>query len=260
MDPASPDTLALVALLGLLAGAADYGLGVGFGVVATPFLVAVLGFDPREAAAAVCAAQLLSTPAAMAFHGKRGNLPRDRGVYVTALTVSLVAGGTAAVAALLMSRVPSPTAYKVYGAGLVLLAILFVLGSKSEENPSRPGGAKSLVAPGAAGALAGAGKAVVGAGFSPMIVLAQSLSGVDIKSAVAAMPLAKLAPLAVILAIYGATGFGSVGAALSLAVGALASTPLASRILRRVPGPHLRIVIAAALAFAALKVLIISGG
>ena len=260
MDPASPDALALVALLGILAGAADYGLGIGFGVVATPFLVAVLGFDPREATAAVCAAQLISTPAAMASHGKRGNLPRDRGVYVTALTVSLVAGGTAATAALLMSRASSPTAYKVYGAGLVLLAILFVLGSRSRGGSSRPGSVRSLAAPGVAGALAGAGKAVVGAGFSPMIVLAQSFSGVDIKSAVAAMPLAKLAPLAVILAVYGVTGFSSVEAMLSLSIGALISTPLASRILRRAPSPYLRVVIAAALAFAALKVLIAAGG
>ena len=47
-------------IVGVLAGLADYWLGIGFGLIASPVLVVLLGYDPRSVAGSVAIAQVVA--------------------------------------------------------------------------------------------------------------------------------------------------------------------------------------------------------
>ncbi|OWJ54841.1 TSUP family transporter [Pyrodictium delaneyi] len=238
-------------LAGLLAGLADYGLGLGFGLAASLVLVVLLGQDPRAVAAAAAAAQLLTTLPAIAAHRRAGNIAPealdDAKKVVTVLSASSTL--TALTAATLAARLTSSQAHLAYALALAtLIPPLYILAHHNNRDNTKPPPPRKTTATAAAlGALAGLDKAVLGGGYSILIVTAQLAAGIDLRSAIALTPAAKLLPFIAIAASYTHTGYMNPTNTLALAAGALASLPTAAKLLHRAQPEKLAPLLAATL-------------
>lgn len=232
----SPALLWLVA--GVAAAVADYGLGVGFGLVASLLLAGLGGLDPRRVASAAAAAQLATLLPAVYSHGRGGVITRDDVRVNAGVIAALSASSTAAaVAAAWLAAGLSPWGARLaYAAAMAVLAVVAAwLATRGWEAGGAGGGRGSSAVRAAIvfGAAAGAEKALTGGGYSLFMVAAQVAAGVDLRKAVALTPLAKLLPYSVVVAVYAATGHLEPRAALLLTAGGLAGLPLATRLLRR---------------------------
>jgi len=233
---------------GTIAGVADYGLGLGFGLAASILLVTLLGADPRSVAGAAALAQVATAIPATLAHRRRGNIGRSRGHARIALVVAASATLSAALSAALLSRVQGRAATLLYAAALAALTPAALYGGFRRSRVRRP-----LAVAAVAGAAAGFEKAMTGGGFSVLIAAAQAAAGVDVKAAIAMTPVVKMPPFILIAAIYGVHGFFSLMHAAALAAGALLSLPVASRLLERAKAERIAVLHAAVLAAAALQ-------
>jgi len=111
---------------------------------------------------------------------------------------------------------------------LALAAILYRNTHGYEEDP--PATSTSWLAA-LHGALAGAYKALIGGGYSTVVVLAQKRLGLDLRSAIAITPLVKLPAFILVALVYALSGHLDPLAALVLATGALVATPIAAHLL-----------------------------
>ncbi len=217
---------ALVAGLvaGLLGGLADYWLGVGFGLAVAPLLLA-LGLDPRSAAGSIAVAQVVSSIPAFLAHRAKGNI---RGAYMAPVAVLAASSTLAALAAtLLLSRAGSVEARLV---GVSMLVALLLATYKPLPATSRAYGLAAL------GAAAGAVKAVLGAGYTALLVAAKTGAGLDARTAIAATPLSKLPAFTVTAIGYAAAGLVDPALSLAMAIGALVSAPISAHVLRATGG------------------------
>jgi len=224
---------------GMAAAVADYGLGVGFGLVASLVLAGLAGFDPRRVASAAAAAQLATLLPAVYSHGRGGVITRDD-IRVNAGVIaglSLSSTAAAMAAAWLAAGLTPWGARLAYAAAMaVLAAVAAWLAARGWGDGRGSGGVNGSSATRAAlifGAAAGAEKALTGGGYSLFMVAEQVAAGVDLRKAVAMTPLAKLLPYAVVVAVYAVTGHLDPWAALLLTAGGLAGVPLATKLLRR---------------------------
>jgi len=239
-------------LAGLLAGLADYGLGIGFGLAASLILVVLNGEDPRTVAAAAAAAQLLAALPALAAHRRAGNIARkaldDAKKVIMMLSVSSTTAALAA--ATLAAQLTSGQAHLAYALALAtLIPPLYILARHSSgDSTSPPPPRKATATAAALGALAGFDKAVLGGGYSILMVTAQLAAGTDLRSAIALAPAVKLLPFTVIAASYALAGYMEPASVLALALGALASLPAAARLLHRARPEKLAPLLAATLA------------
>ncbi len=223
-------------LAGAAASIADYGLGMGFGLAASLFLAALLGYDPRSVAAAAAAAQTLTIAPALASHRRAGIITagdvRDAARLIA--VIAAVSTVSAAATAALASRLTSRETKTLYLAGLLLLAVATLLQLYAPRRRVR----RPLLAAAAFAAAAGAEKAVTGGGYTALLAAAATLAGVEPKKALAMAPAAKLPPYLAVLAFYTAAGYLNPVHAAALTAGALAATPLASTLLARIPERH----------------------
>jgi len=226
------ETMAWI-VAGTLAAVADYGLGVGFGLAASLILAGILGYDPRLVASSAALAQMASSLPAVAGNSRAGTL--DRSIIAENLEAIAILGlaatiGGALGAAGLASAEPR-TARIVYTIGMagLLAATGVVLLDPGPQAPARrePG----TLAAAALGFAAGVEKSIVGGGFTLVLVAGQRLLGFEAKKALALAPLVKMAPFIAVSLAYSVAGVLELQPAAALALGAVAATPLASRVL-----------------------------
>ena len=239
---------------GLAAGVLDYAFAAGFGLVASLVLSAGLNVDPRAVAGAAAFAQLTTAPLALAAHRRAGNLShvdsrQARGLVVVSLS--------AAVGALAASLIASHLAAHVVG-GLVYPVMLIALGLTTLHLLAVDHKSASSLAGYLLGFTAGVFKAIVGGGYSLLLVAAMNNLGLELRNSIALTPLTKLPAFTIVAVAYMAAGHTNPLEALALTSGALASAPLAAHLLRRLGGRGVRLALSLTVAAAGVLRLLAS--
>ncbi len=212
---------ALVWLLtGFVAGLLDYSLAAGFGLAASVVLVAMLGYEPRTVVGAAAAAQAATATASLAVHVYIGNTSLDRAQLERLAVVAAASTASGLAVSAMASTLSRNSMEALYTLGLVVLAATLLM------PPWRSRAAAILYA-----ALAGVFKSIIGGGYGALAARAQMLLGADARSALAAAAAVKI-PLFTVVALAYSEYYGLTQAAL-LALGGLASTPIAAQLLRR---------------------------
>ncbi|BAA80182.2 conserved hypothetical protein [Aeropyrum pernix K1] len=240
--------LSAVFMSGLIASSLDYGLGLGFGLLATPILV-VMGLDPRQAIAAALVAQVISSATALIAWRSHGAKPPSTDVLLVLIASSLAGVVLGSVFMSLLGDAEALAIYTVALAGIATLYMATATDSYSLE--VRRLGRRPITILG--GFLGGLSKALSGGGFSPILVASQRVSGVDYKASLVAIPLVK--PLAFLAAavIYSWAGYMEPYTAASLTAGSILGSLLAPRLSRLIPRRWAHALVGLALAAAMLK-------
>ncbi len=217
---------------GFVAALLDYSFAAGFGLVASLVLCGVLGYDPRSVAGAAALAQVVSALPVLAMHHRLGNISpkaiEARRALALFASASLIAAlGLSTIAA----KLPRSVVVSSYSVLLLALATMLYMSIHSHREDPSPT-SMSWVAV-FYGVLAGAYKALIGGGYSAVVVLAQRKIGLDLRSAIAVTPLVKLPAFVLVALVYTLSGHLDPLMALVLALGALVATPLAAHLLRR---------------------------
>lgn len=226
------DSVTLWLVTGFAAALLDYSFAAGFGLVASLVLCGVLGYDPRSVAGAAALAQVVSALPVLAMHHRLGNISAKT---IEAMRVLALFASASLIAALGLStiaaKLPSSVVVSSYSVLLLALATMLYMGIHSygeDPQPTSTGWVAAFY-----GALAGAYKALIGGGYSAVVVLAQRRLGLDLRSAIAVTPLVKLPAFVLVALVYTLSGHLDLLAALMLTLGALVATPLAAHLLRR---------------------------
>jgi uncharacterized protein len=237
-----PATAALLAAVGACAGLASTLFGIGGGIVMVPMLVYGLGLGFREATAVSLLAMAVPVPTGVWLHARRGAV--DWG-----LAARMAVGGAAGVAAgaWLQPRLPVPT-LKLMFAGLMLLAAFRMV----RPLAPREGAPHPAYVVGA-GAVAGVASKLFGIGGGLLTVPLLVLAGTPILAAVGSslVPVFSNAALASAQALAAGLDWAP---AVPLAIGAVATMPLGTRLAHRAGAPALKRAFAGLLAAAALYV------
>jgi uncharacterized membrane protein YfcA len=235
-------------LAGFIAGLLDYGFAVGFGLVASGMLVGA-GFDPRSVAGAAAVAQVASALAAVVAHRRVGNVDWGclRGRLRLLLLISLVASASALAASRAVLGLGGRSMLGLYAALLALLAGTATFYGRV----AGVGVARAVLFSAAAGAY----KAVVGGGYSVLVVLAAESLGLNPRLAIAVMPLLKIPPFLLVAASYTSAGWTRAWQAAALTLGALVSTLPAAKLARRYSKTAIRAAVAVAALAALLRLL-----
>ncbi|BAN90221.1 predicted permease [Aeropyrum camini SY1 = JCM 12091] len=209
----------------MTASALDYGLGLGFGLIATPMLV-ILDLDPRQAIAVTLSAQVFSSLSALYAWRSTGTEGPPKQIIIV-LAISALAG--VVWGSLLMSLLEEEEALALYTAALVVVTAFFIVPmlDKSREGAGGPSRPYVLVLGGFVGGLS---KALSGGGFSPIVVAAQRASGIDYRASLVAIPIIK--PLAFITAaaVYSWAGHMNLTTAAVLTAGSILGSLLAPKL------------------------------
>ncbi|MCE4615524.1 MAG: sulfite exporter TauE/SafE family protein [Aeropyrum sp.] len=245
------DNLILVFVVGLIASIADYGLGVGYGLIAAPILFALAGIDPRVVITSTLIAQLASSIPALMVNSKIGRI-KPRLDFSMVLALSAAVGVFAG--AVVMSLLPPRAALVVYIICLSIVGLAALTLKKSNrDSGGLSNGSLRLGALGLAGLAAGVAKSLSGGGFSPIIVVSQRALGAGFRESVASLPLVKPLAFAVGAIAYGSWGFLDPWLSAALTAGTLAGLPLAPLAASRIPEWLATILVASALAVGVAK-------
>ncbi len=229
--------LLVYVIAGFIAGVADYSAGLGYGLVAAIIIVGLLDIDPRVVAGTTSLVQVLLAYPVIAQHSKRGNIVVDKRYVKIALMISASSSLGALVSMGYAVTAPRRIIEGLFSAVIIILIILSwtkkLINNRGIENDGensfRVNVASSLV-----GFLAGIEKGISGGGFSIMLILVQRLAGIDLKSAIAGLPMVKLIPFTIIGIVYAWFGFFSLEILIALFAGGLLSSIIAPRILESI--------------------------
>jgi uncharacterized membrane protein YfcA len=227
-----------VILMAFICELVDSSLGMGYGTVLTPVLLA-MGYEPTEIVPAVLLSEFVTGVTAGLFHHEFGNVnlrPGTRHFKIMALMTALSVVGVLLAVGVAVS-VPS-WMVKVYIGTLVLGIGLAILKQRKR------GVAFSWRRIAGLGFLAAFNKGISGGGYGPVVTGGQVLAGVRGRSAVGIASLAEGITSAVGVLAYLLSGtpvFWHL--APSLLIGAVFSAPLAAYAVSRVPAGRLTLVI-----------------
>ena len=225
-------------LVGALAGVVSGLLGVGGGIVLTPFLHYVMDQPWGEAVALSLFVIAVQAPIGVWRHARKGHVDWRLGLL-------LAAGGAGGVwlGAWLLPRLSVP--------GLKLLfALLMAFAAWRLAKPTRlapTAAAARLPTALAVGFGAGVVSRILGVGGGVLTVPSMALLGISVHTAVASSLVAVFSNAALATGANLAMGLAWQAGVL-LAVGAVAGTVLGARIAHSLPAHHLRRAVAAALA------------
>ena len=172
-------------VIGLVAGLLDYSFALGYGLVASLFLVVVIGYDPKEAVSIITTSQLLTLLPAFFSHLRSGNIRLSRLPYPIVLFILLTSSLTLVLPSMIVAL---PPFWRRLSYSLILLIALFIL-----EIRKRRYIRNRYVLPILA-LIASLDKVVVGGGLSLIFVVVQTSLSMDLKSAIALTPLLKFIP------------------------------------------------------------------
>ena len=217
---------------GFIAALLDYSFAAGFGLIASLVLSGILGYDPRSVAGAAALAQIISALPVLAIHHRLGNISSKAGETRHALALFAFSSLLAALGfSVIAAKLPRGVVVSSYSVLLLALAAILYRDMHSDEEDPLPTSISWLSA--LYGVLAGAYKALIGGGYSAIVVLAQRRLGLDLRSAIAVTPLVKLPAFVLVVLVYTLSGHLDPLAALMLTLGALAAAPLAAHLLRK---------------------------
>jgi len=217
------------ALIGFLAGLADFSVGAGFDALAVPSLI-LIGVDPQMAIAEGLFAQVVSST----FFGviKRRVILSRSGLVVIAASSS-----SALALSLLSLSLNRAVVEAAVGSVLLMLSSVLVLkivgSSTTVSDPPVGEGRLAALALGA-----GAVKGLAGSGMSAVMMLGQLVMGVGMGRAVVMAVVSKSIPATAALLPRALGGGLDIVGAVALAVGAIASITVAERV-RAVLSPKL---------------------
>ncbi len=240
-------------LTGLVSGLLDYVFAVGFGLVASIILVVLYGVDPRAVAGTTALAQIPLAIIITHLHFKAGNISsqtREKAGLLPAFFSTTLLGGF--LASILISNTAREVVEKLYPTSLVILALIILyIGESTQMRPLTINRYKvALVA--VIGLASGVYKALIGGGYSALLLLAQKKLGIDMKSGVALAPLLKVPAFMVIGLVYSLEGYVSPTNLLYVLTGGFLSVPLAVKALRKVKTNNITRVMGATLLLIAL--------
>ncbi|MBK8914542.1 MAG: sulfite exporter TauE/SafE family protein [Phycisphaerales bacterium] len=231
-------TLLLVFSAALFCELLDTSLGMGFGTTLTPVLL-IAGFSPLDVVPAVLLSECVTGLFGAAMHHRDGNVdfrsdPQVRRILGLLLALTVLGAGVAALVVSTSSAAALRTmiAWMVVGVGVVIVL------TARRQLRFRP---IQLVV---IGAVAAFNKALSGGGYGPLVTSGQVVSGVPARSAVAVTSICEGVTCGVGLAVCLALGQQIHWAlAIPLTAGALASVPMATMIVGRLPLSALRGVV-----------------
>ncbi|MEB3807127.1 MAG: sulfite exporter TauE/SafE family protein [Desulfurococcales archaeon] len=221
-------------LTGLIAGFLDYTFAVGFGLIASLILVLSTGADPRTVAGTAALAQVLLALVATGYHNRSGNIDpsvRSRARLLSLFAAATIAGGLAT--SIAVAGVKRHYIELIYPFSLILLALFIIYDGVSNNREGWHGGPNGRLLVIGTGLLSGAYKALIGGGYSVLVVLLQKRIGVDLRSGIALAPLLKAPSFLLIGVTYLLAGFVQLENLAALTIGALASLPLSAATLGR---------------------------
>jgi len=216
-------------MVGFISGILDYSAGIGFGLIASLFLVGLLDIDPRIVASAASLAQVFNAIPAVLNHYRLGNIRVDRRYLRVAIALAVSSSLGSIISITLYRSVKTETALSIFA---VITIIILVIAWFSHLYKPSGGYGQGIVWIG--GFIAGIEKAVSGGGFSMILVFLQKIVGVDLRSAIAGLPVIKLIPFIIVSLGYILSGFFSLYIFVSLLVGGFLSAMLSPIILRRI--------------------------
>lgn len=250
------NTLLLLGI-GLLAFTCEYigaTLGMGYGTILTPLLL-LIGFAPLQVVPAILFSQFLAGIMGGFWHHRLGNvtydfrrdmnlqkghpvkklltclgilgyLPRSRDAKVVYVLAACGIVGTLAAVSLAVS-IPQ-VVQKTYIGGMLVAIGAFILATRHRNIPFS--WARLLIF----GFLSAFNKGISGGGYGPLVVGGQMLSGTGSRSAIGNTTLTEAVVCLVgFLAYIAAQGGADWRLTLSLALGAMASTPLSAYTVKR---------------------------
>jgi len=227
-----------IILMAFICELVDSSLGMGYGTILTPVLLA-LGYEPAEIVPAVLLSEFITGVTAGFFHHEFGNVDLRPGTHH--FKIMVVMTGLSVVGVLLAVGVAvtvPPWVVKLYIGALVLIIGLAILkGHRKEMTFSwrRIGGL---------GFLAAFNKGISGGGYGPVVTGGQVLAGVRGRSAVGIASLAEGITSAVgVLAYLISSTAVTWHLAPSLVLGAVLSAPLAAYLISRLPAGRLTLAI-----------------
>lgn len=227
----------LLVLVGLAfaAGFLDTALGMGYGTVLGPLLLAA-GYRLPEVVPALLLSQVMAGVVGARFHHANGNASFSRDSAHSRVAAVLVAAGLAGgLAGPWLARQVGEGVVRAYMAAMIVaLGVWLLLGPAARAFSWR-----RLVA---LGALASVNKGLTGGGYGPLIAAGQIVSGLDPKAAVAITNLAEAVVSLAAVASYAWWFPGAWRWDLLLAVvgGAVLAVPLGTRTVRGVSSARLR--------------------
>ncbi|MEZ4649590.1 MAG: sulfite exporter TauE/SafE family protein [Candidatus Eisenbacteria bacterium] len=236
VGPAS--RVVLVLSICFLCELVDSGLGMGYGTILTPALLA-LGYPLSDIVPTVLFSELLSGLAASFFHNEIRNVDlRPRGTDLT--RALLLAGGSVvgvSAGVFLSFHLPAHVLKAVVGA-IIALAGLFVVLHHNRLLVYRSW--KMLLL----SVVAAFNKAMSGGGYGPLVTSGQILSGVEGRAAVGITSFAEAFTCAFGVALFLAKGgYIETHLFLPMATGALLSVPLSVFAIRKARERLLRLMI-----------------
>ncbi|MCS7235973.1 MAG: sulfite exporter TauE/SafE family protein [Armatimonadota bacterium] len=227
--------LLLLVALAFGAGFVDTALGMGYGTVLGPLLLAA-GYRLPEAVPALLLSQVVAGLVGARFHHANGNASFGRNSAHLRVATVLIGAGLVGGAAgpWLAGRVPEFVVRAYMGLMIAGLGAWLLVG-RQPRNFSWG----RLVA---VGALASVNKGLTGGGYGPLIAGGQIVAGLDPKAAVA---VTNLAEAVVSLAAVGGYAWWFSGAwrwelVLAVTCGAVLAVPLGARTVRRAEAGRLR--------------------
>ncbi len=228
--------LAWYVVVGFVAGLLDYSAGVGFGLVASVMLVSLSGADPRIAASVTSLVQIVNAIPVTLNHYYKGNISISRYYIIISLIITFTSSIGALLALLYYIHLPLIIVKHLFVATIIFITILSWLSYITSSNRGAAGISPrwGRVIAALGGFVAGVEKAVSGGGFSVVLVLIQRAAGIDIRSAIAGLPIVKLIPFSLISLFYISSGFFDLTMFASLLAGGLASALLAPKLLKRI--------------------------
>ncbi len=204
-------------LIGLIAGFLDYAFALGFGLISSIMLIGLMGFDVKDVVPIITMTQVITSVPAFLFHLRTGNVkvkpPKElvRFILFSSIFAFLIPP--------IISVTSEEVRYFLYVLMLTLLPVTVKIRSRSVLFYSF---------------LAGLDKAVIGGGLSLVIISMELSLGIDLRTAIALMPLIKLMPTVFTTISYIMITSVDVAKLICMSLGAFIASYLASRTLRRV--------------------------
>lgn len=231
-----PGLLFLAATFAVVSEYVDSSLGMGYGTSLTPLLL-LLGFHPLDVVPAVLLSEVVTGLIAAAMHQAAGNVSFARGsIARKAAWVLAGFGGLGSIIGVEVAvRLPPDVLRTYIGITVLVTGLLVFLTNRMHLHFSWP----RLMAVGLVGAFS---KGVAGGGYGAIITGGQMLSGLNPKAAIGVTSLTQG-----FVSLVGAASYllhrGSLATnlALSIILGAVASTPLSALTVRKLKLPHLRV-------------------
>ncbi len=214
-------------IVGFVAGLLDYAFALGYGLVASLILVVLIGMDPKNAVGVIVVSQLFSLIPAFLSHFRTGNVKRVIPPYPI-LLFSVSTSILTLFLPLIVINIDAMARRLLYSLTLILALAVIKIKKRVRIRNRYLLPIFSIIA--------ALDKVIVGGGLSLIFVAVQTMFSIDPRTAIATTPLLKLIPTLTTSLGYISLGEVSLLPTLAMTSGALLSTVVAPKALKRIGG------------------------